>query len=153
MVDMLSVSEVETSYIQVGNHSISFVDTTRAWQQLLESMQSTVKENIAHSRHGTELNLCTDDTDSAHEMIMPEYAQYTQIYGLPRKDWICSICENEIQPSEMKMKVDCRVCRDIFHLKCVRQQGLCNDTVCVRYNPSVGWSCHECDNVFGLLRE
>ena len=29
--------------------------------------------------------------------------------------------------------------------------GLCDPGVCMKYDPHIGWSCPDCDNVFGLL--
>ena len=138
----------------MGNHSITFVDTTKAWQQLLESMRSKAKEgSIFNSSHlFTDIDLSTDDKlANVQEIVLPEYALYTEKYFAPRKEWTCTICKKIIEPHEMKSKVDCRVCRNVFHLGCVKRHGLCNESICMRLDTSVGWSCHDCNNVFGLL--
>ena len=118
-------------------------------------MRHRLNDKFLNSISSNELYMSTDDkTETIQEQTWPEHALYTQKYlrRTSKLEWTCSICRKGIEAVEMKDKVECRVCRGSFHLKCVRRQGLCNESVCMRNDSSVGWSCQECD-VFGLLRD
>lgn len=163
------LKHLETSHVKIGNHSVTFVDTTEAWQMLMTSFSrpklSDSRKNECESSMILETNLNGDanngTTTSAEDMnnydILPEYARYNYTYT-PQRDRCCYFCRKTTEFTDAAVRLTCRICDRQFHEECVRKRGYCDDEVSENAiieckTSTVGWSCPRCEDVYNLLLE
>ena len=139
--------------VRFGHHSVLFVDTSIAWEHLFSIIDSKYHPEITESND--------DETDVNELNILPEYARY-KCSSVPRRDRDCFFCHKAVSTAgaavlstskELNHNISCRICEKIFHQECIQKRGFCDDEIALTAmsEPSVGWSCPHCEDVYNLL--
>ena len=169
------LSELSEQKILLGQHQLTFTDTSLAWKSFKQIYQNETEAAVGGELRADEgvqtrersrtialknfQEILDGDQHCSHgdckHIKPPDFIKYDWVYYKERThEPKCEYCHKNTEMTKDERHF-CRICDRVFHEGCLVSRGFCSDelsamTLAESANV-LGWSCPDCEGLFSLL--